>query len=160
MHWLSFELTGAALAAPSCESLGRSAKARRQGTGVSRVDEVLSEVGRAYAGARWIKGFSLGMRQRLGLLRSYADQGRTVLVSSHLLAEVAQTVDDVVIIAAGRLITQFSLVDLANRATPGVRVRTPQAAALREALAARDLLADVRGGDTVVALATTTETVG
>ena len=83
-----------------------------------------------------------------------------MLVSSHLLAEVAQTVDDVVIIAAGRLITQSSLADLANRATPGVWVRTPQAAALREALAARDVVAEVKGGDTVVALATTTDTVG
>jgi len=161
------------------------------GLPVSRVDEVLREVGLADAGARRVKGFSLGMRQRLGLaaallgepevlildepangldpegvhwlrrfLRAYADRGRTVLVSSHLLAEVAQTVDDVVIIAAGRLITQSSLADLANRATPGVWVRTPQAAALREALAARDVVAEVKGGDTVVALATTTDTVG
>ena len=161
------------------------------GLPVSRVDEVLTEVGLADAGARRVKGFSLGMRQRLGLaaallgepevlildepangldpegvhwlrrfLRAYADGGRTVLVSSHLLAEVAQTVDDVVIIAAGRLITQSSLADLANRATPGVWVRTPQAAALREALAARDVVAEVKGGDTVVALATTTDTVG
>jgi len=161
------------------------------GIAVSRVDEVLREVGLADVGARRVKGFSLGMRQRLGLaaallgepevlildepangldpegvhwlrsfLRAYADGGRTVLVSSHLLAEVAQTVDDVVIIAAGRLITQSSLADLANRATPGVWVRTPQAAALREALAARDVVAEVKGGDAVVALATTTDTVG
>ena len=161
------------------------------GLPMSRVEEVLTEVGLTDAGARRVKGFSLGMRQRLGLaaallgepevlildepangldpkgvhwlrrfLRAYADGGRTVLVSSHLLAEVAQTVDDVVIIAAGRLITQSSLADLANRATPGVWVRTPQAAALREALAARDVVAEVKGGDTVVALATTTDTVG
>ncbi len=161
------------------------------GIAVSRVDEVLREVGLADVGARRVKGFSLGMRQRLGLaaallgepevlildepangldpegvlwlrrfLRAYADGGRTVLVSSHLLAEVAQTVDDVVIIAAGRLITQSSLADLANRATPGVWVRTPQATALREALAARDVVAEVKGGDTMVALATTTDTFG
>jgi len=161
------------------------------GIAVSRVDEVLREVGLADVGARRVKGFSLGMRQRLGLaaallgepevlildepangldpegvhwlrrfLCSYADRGRTVLVSSHLLAEVAQTVDDVVIIAAGRLITQSSLADLANRATPGVWVRSPQAPALREALAARDVVAEVKGADTMVALATTTDTVG
>ena len=124
---------------------------------------MLDQVGLTDAGDRRVKGFSLGMRQRLGLaaallgepevlildepangldpegvhwlrqfLRSYADQGRTVLVSSHLLAEVAQTVDDVVIIAGGRLVTQSSLADLADQATPGVWVRTPQAETLRD----------------------------
>ena len=43
-----------------------------------------------------------------------------MLVSSHLLAEVAQNVDEVVIIASGRLVTQSSRADLARRATPGV----------------------------------------
>ena len=94
-----------------------------------RVDEVLELVGLAAAGRRRAGGYSLGMRQRLGLaaallgdpevllldepangldpegvhwlrglVRGLADQGRTVLVSSHVLAEVAQTVDQVVII--------------------------------------------------------------
>ena len=58
-------------------------------------------------------------------------------MSSHLLAEVAQTVDDVVIIANGRLVTQSSLADLTRRSQAGVRVRTPQAEALRSALAGR-----------------------
>jgi ABC-2 type transport system ATP-binding protein len=44
-------------------------------------------------GIRWLRGF----------LRSYADAGNTVLISSHLLSEVQQTVDDIVIIARGRL---------------------------------------------------------
>jgi ABC-2 type transport system ATP-binding protein len=161
------------------------------GLPLARVDEVLALVGLADAGDRRVKGFSLGMRQRLGLaaallgepevlildepangldpegvhwlrqfLRSYADEGRTVLVSSHLLAEVAQTVDDVVIIAGGRMVTQSSLVDLAGRATPAVWVRTPQAEILRAALAARGTTAELQTADTVLALETTTEAVG
>ena len=46
------------------------------------------------------------------LLRNLADEGRTVLVSSHILAEVAQTVDSVVILDRGRLVTQSTLADL------------------------------------------------
>ena len=161
------------------------------GLPVSRADEVLEQVGLADVGARRVKAFSLGMRQRLGLaaallgepevlildepangldpegvhwlrrfLRSFANEGRTVLVSSHLLAEVAQTVDQVVIIAGGRLITQSSLADLARRATPGVWVRTPRPQALRDALAAHDVVAEAKSDDTVVALASSTDTVG
>jgi ABC-2 type transport system ATP-binding protein len=156
-----------------------------------RADEVLDQVGLGDAGGRRVKGYSLGMRQRLGLagallgdpevlildepangldpegvhwlrqfLRSYADDGGTVLVSSHLLAEVAQTVDDIVIIADGRLVTQSSLADLAQQATPGVWVRTPQAEALRDALAAKGTSAELQTADTVLALETTTEAVG
>ena len=161
------------------------------GLPVSRVAEVLDQVGLTDVGGRRVKEFSLGMRQRLGLaaallgqpdvlildepangldpegvhwlrrfLRSYADQGRTVLVSSHLLAEVAQTVDDVVIIARGRLVTQSSLTDLADQARPGVWVRTPQPESLRDTLAARGTAAEVKTADTLVAWATTTDAVG
>jgi ABC-2 type transport system ATP-binding protein len=157
----------------------------------TRVDEVLDEVGLADVGDRRVKGFSLGMRQRLGLaaallgepevlildepangldpegvhwlrnfLRSYADRGRTVLVSSHLLAEIAQTVDDVVIVAKGRLVTQSSLADLAGRKKSGVWVRTPQAEALRQALGAKGIAAEVQTPDTLVAFEATTEAVG
>ena len=113
-----------------------------------RVDEVLAEVGLAGAAHRRVGGFSLGMRQRLGLaaallgdpdvlvldeptngldpegvrwlrdfLRAYAASGRTVLVSSHLLAEVAQTVDDVVVLAGGRLVAHAPLAELAQEHT-------------------------------------------
>jgi ABC-2 type transport system ATP-binding protein len=157
----------------------------------TRVDEVLDEVGLADVGDRRVKGFSLGMRQRLGLaaallgepevlildepangldpegvhwlrnfLRGYADRGRTVLVSSHLLAEIAQTVDDVVIVAKGRLVTQSSLADLAGRKKSGVWVRTPQAEALRQALGAKGIAAEVQTPDTLVAFEATTEAVG
>ena len=152
---------------------------------------MLEEVGLADAGDRRIKGFSLGMRQRLGLagallgepsvlildeptngldpegvhwlrryLRRFADGGGSVLVSSHLLAEVAQTVDDVVIIANGRLVTQSSLADLAKRSRSGVRVRTPHAGALRAALASEGIAAEVVAPDAVMAFETTTDAVG
>jgi len=99
-----------------------------------RVDEVLDLVDLGSAGSRRVRGFSLGMRQRLGLaaallgdpqillldepgngldpagiawlrglLRTLADEGRTVVVASHVLSEVAQTADHVVIVNAGEL---------------------------------------------------------
>jgi ABC-2 type transport system ATP-binding protein len=58
------------------------------------------------AGVHWLRGF----------LRQFADSGRTVLISSHVLAEVAQTVDQVLIINRGRLITTTRLDQLANGA--------------------------------------------
>jgi ABC-2 type transport system ATP-binding protein len=137
-------------------------------TGVpdSRVDEVLKLVELDNAKNRRVKGYSLGMRQRLGLaaallgdpellildepangldpegvrwlrdfLRSFAAGGRTVLVSSHVLAEVAQTVDRVLIINRGRLVVESTLGELTARVGGSVRVRSPQAQALQEALA-------------------------
>jgi ABC-2 type transport system ATP-binding protein len=109
----------------------------------SRIDDVLELVDLTGAADRRIGGFSLGMRQRLGLatalladpellildepangldpdgvrwlrdlLRGLAAEGCTVLVSSHILAEVAQTVDAVVILDHGRLVTQSPLAEL------------------------------------------------
>jgi ABC-2 type transport system ATP-binding protein len=65
-----------------------------------------------------------------GLLRHLASEGRTVLVSSHVLSEVEQTVDDVVIIARGRLVHSSTLEQLAALAEPSVRVMSPDAAGL------------------------------
>jgi ABC-2 type transport system ATP-binding protein len=109
----------------------------------SRIDDVLDLVGLTNAAGRRIGGFSLGMRQRLGLatalladpevlildepangldpegirwlrglLRGFAAEGGTVLVSSHLLAEVAQTIDSAVIIDRGRLVGQGTVAEL------------------------------------------------
>ena len=64
------------------------------------------------------------------LLRRFADEGRTVLVSSHVLAEVQHTVDDVVIIAQGRLVHASSLEDLAHLAAPETYVESPDPAAV------------------------------
>ncbi|MGN6243787.1 MAG: ATP-binding cassette domain-containing protein [Motilibacteraceae bacterium] len=78
------------------------------------------------AGIAWLRGF----------LRHLAAQGRTVLVSSHVLSEVAQTVDDVVIIARGRLVRTAPLAELVASTAPAVRVRTPDVDRLRQALSA------------------------
>ena len=117
--------------------------ARAAGVPQSRVDEVLALVDLTGAAERRAGGYSLGMRQRLGLaaallgapellvldepangldpegvrwlrdsLRAFAMQGGTVLVSSHHLAEVAQTVDRVVIIDRGRLVVESTLEEL------------------------------------------------
>jgi ABC-2 type transport system ATP-binding protein len=67
------------------------------------------------AGIRWLRD----------LLRSLAGEGRTVLVSSHVLAEVAQTVDRVVIIHRGRLITQAPIAEVLASAQGATRVRSP-----------------------------------
>jgi ABC-2 type transport system ATP-binding protein len=77
-------------------------------------------------GIRWIRS----------LLRDIAAQGRTVLVSSHVLAEVAQTVDGVVVIDHGRLVTQSSLADLMAGARQVVRIRTPRVEDLHAILTA------------------------
>ncbi len=131
----------------------------------SRIEEVLELVDLSPAARRRVGGFSLGMRQRLGiasamlgdpevlildepangldpegvkwlrgLVRGLAGEGRTILVSSHILAEVAQTVDSVVIIDRGRLVVQSSLAELTQGARRVVRVRTPKAAELAGAL--------------------------
>jgi ABC-2 type transport system ATP-binding protein len=187
---------GAVLEASSFHP-GRSARnhlrvvATAAGLPLARADEVLAEVGLTTAARRRVGGFSLGMRQRLGLatallgdpqvlildepangldpegvhwlravLRELADQGRTVLVSSHVLAEVAQTVDQVVIIAAGRLVTQSTLAALTARTDQLVRVRTPQAETLRSLLAAQGIQATPDGADQLLAAGTTSEAVG
>jgi ABC-2 type transport system ATP-binding protein len=78
-------------------------------------------------GIAWLRGF----------LRYLAGQGRTVLISSHVLSEVQQTVDDVVIIARGRLIRQARLADLEG--TRSTLVSSPTPDALRAALTRADL---------------------
>jgi len=72
-----------------------------------------------------------------GLLRALAAEGRTVLVSSHVLSEVQQTVDDVVIIAKGRLVRSSSLAELVADSRPRVRVAAPDAAGLAALAATR-----------------------
>ncbi len=160
------------------------------GIPVSRVDEVLSEVDLAGAARRRVGGFSLGMRQRLGLagallgdpgllildeptngldpagvhwlrtfLRQRVDRGGTVLVSSHLLAELALSADSVIIIKDGRLVTQGPVGEITGGSAT-VRVRTPQAEQLRAVLAARGVAAALQGPDEVVASGVDTEVVG
>jgi ABC-2 type transport system ATP-binding protein len=80
-------------------------------------------------GVRWLRDF----------LRAFAGDGRTVLVSSHVLAEVAQTVDHVLIINKGRLVTESPLDQLTARAAGAVHVRTPQRPQLERILHAAGL---------------------
>jgi ABC-2 type transport system ATP-binding protein len=69
------------------------------------------------------------------LMHTLADQGRTVFVSSHLLSEMAQTAQDLVVIGKGRLIYQGTTEDFVERATEDrVRVRSPHLPVLRAAL--------------------------
>ena len=91
-------------------------------------------------GIRWLRGF----------LRMLAAEGRTVLVSSHVLSEVEQTVDDVVIIARGRLAHASSLPDLARMARVQVRAVSPDAAGLA-ALVERSAWTRTDAGDPRVA---------
>jgi ABC-2 type transport system ATP-binding protein len=143
---------GAALEAASFHP-GRTARdhlrvhATAGRVGRSRVGEVLELTGLAAAARRRVGGFSLGMRQRLGLatallgdpevlildepangldpqgirwlrelLRGLAAEGRTVLVSSHVLGEVAMIADSVIIMSHGRLIAQAPLAELTAQA--------------------------------------------
>jgi ABC-2 type transport system ATP-binding protein len=139
--------------------------ARASGVGDARVNELLGLVALSDAADRRAGGYSLGMRQRLGLaaallgdprvlvldepangldpqgirwlrdfLRSLAAEGRAVLVSSHVLAEVSQTADEVVVINHGRSVAQAPLAELTARAGGGMRVAGPDAARLGELL--------------------------
>jgi ABC-2 type transport system ATP-binding protein len=83
-----------------------------------------------------------GVRWLRGLLRGLAQEGRTVLVSSHALAEVAEIATSVLILDAGRLVTHAPLQDLLSQAPRRVRVRTPDPDALAQTLTTRGLQAE------------------
>ena len=137
-----------------------------------RADEVLAQVGLGDAGTRKVRGYSLGMRQRLGLaaaligdpavlildepangldpdgirwLRTFfrflAQQGRTVLVSSHQLTEIQEVADRVVILDRGRLVRSGSIAEL-TAGTDMVRVLTPTPEPLLAALTGAGLQAE------------------
>jgi ABC-2 type transport system ATP-binding protein len=86
------------------------------------------------AGIAWLRQF----------LRALAQEGRTVVVSSHVLSEVQQTVDDVVVIARGRLVRQGTLADLES-GPAAVLVRTPTPSLLRDALGSTYPVTEVDG---------------
>jgi ABC-2 type transport system ATP-binding protein len=88
-----------------------------------------------------------GIRWLRDLLRSLSAQGRTILISSHVLAEIAQTVDDVAIIQKGRLVAHATLEELTARSAEAVRVRTPTVERLRDLLTAAGLRASIAGAD-------------
>jgi ABC-2 type transport system ATP-binding protein len=88
-------------------------------------------------GVRWLRDY----------LRSFAAEGKTVFVSSHVLAEVAQTVDQVVIINKGRLVSFSPLAELTARLTGTVRVRAGAAHRLQARLEAEGIRATLLDGD-------------
>jgi ABC-2 type transport system ATP-binding protein len=96
-----------------------------------------------------------GIRWLRDLLRSLAAEGRTVLVSSHVLAEVAQTVDEVVIIHRGRLVQKASLGEVQAMASGGTLVRSPDASRLAGLLRDHDV-STIEPGVLVVAAAPAT----
>ncbi|WP_019145011.1 ABC transporter ATP-binding protein [Aeromicrobium massiliense] len=142
-----------------------------------RCHELLELVGLAPYANRRVGGFSLGMRQRLGLatallgdppvvildepangldpqgivwmrslLRAFAAEGRTVLVSSHVLGEVQHTVDDVVVIARGRLVHASPLADLTGLAEPETFVRAADPGRLAALAAERGWTPETEAG--------------
>jgi ABC-2 type transport system ATP-binding protein len=157
-----------------------------------RADEVLELTGIAEAANRRVRGFSMGMRQRLALattllgdprvlildepangldpaginwLREFlrylaGSQGKTVLVSSHILSEVEQTVDSVVIISRGRLVREGTLRELLGSANAAVRVRAPEAVKLREVLERGGLQVRPGGDGELLVPGATAEAIG
>jgi ABC-2 type transport system ATP-binding protein len=134
----------------------------------SRVEEVLAMVELTGAADRRVKGYSLGMRQRLALaaallgdprilildepangldpqgmrwlrdlLRAQAAEGRTVFVSSHVLSEVSQTADELILIRGGKLISQTTLAEFTGTEQGPARVRAGDPGRLAAALAGR-----------------------
>jgi ABC-2 type transport system ATP-binding protein len=100
-----------------------------------------------------------GIRWLRGLLRTLAAQNRTVFLSSHLLSEVAQTVDEVVVLSRGRLVTHTTLADLTAR-TSVIRARTTDAPRLLGVLAAAGLQVRLADASTVEARSATADQVG
>ena len=165
--------------------------AHSNGISSSRVDDVIEQVGLGKAAARRIRGYSLGMRQRLGiaaallgdppvllfdepvngldldgirwvrnLLRGFADEGRTVLVSSHLMSEMQLIANRVVVIGRGRLIADADTAEvLRDLARTRVRVRTREPQALAAALAPRSSV-ERTGPDELEVAGLTATTIG
>ncbi|NEK87644.1 ATP-binding cassette domain-containing protein [Blastococcus saxobsidens] len=167
--------------------------ARTHGIPLRRVDEVIDQVGLGPAARRRVKGYSLGMRQRLGiataligdpavllfdepmngldldgvrwirrLVRGLADEGRTVLLSSHLMSEMEQTADHLVIIGRGRLIADASFQEVMRGQGSGrkVRVRTPSTDQLAGALLRRGAVVHPSGDGELLVEGVTAEVVG
>ena len=158
----------------------------------SRVEEVLAEVDLVAAADRRVKGYSMGMRQRLAvaaallgdpevlildepangldppgirwmrdMLRGQAARGRAVLVSSHMLSEVAQSADDVVVIASGVLRASGPLEQvLGATGAPVTRVRAGELERLGELLRAQGLAVEPQASGALLVAGVTPEQVG
>jgi ABC-2 type transport system ATP-binding protein len=163
--------------------------AQSAGIDENRVAELLDLVALTDAADRRAGGYSLGMRQRLGLaaallgdpyvlvldepangldpqgirwlrdfLRRLASEGRAVLVSSHVLAEISQIADEVIVINHGRSVAQAPLAELIARGGGGMRVTGPDVGRLREILEADG--ASVAGNGEIIVRDRTGEQIG
>ncbi|MFK0151525.1 ATP-binding cassette domain-containing protein [Streptomyces sp. NPDC090499] len=153
--------------------------AHSQGLTAGRADRVLEQVGLAEAARRRAGGFSLGMRQRLGiaaallgdppalmldepfngldpegirwirsLLSSLAAQGRTVLVSSHLMSELQDVADHLVVVGRGRVVADTGVRELLTRLSAGqVTLRTSAPVAAAETLVRAGAVVRAAGSD-------------
>jgi ABC-2 type transport system ATP-binding protein len=164
---------------------GRSARAHllaiaaTHGIGRRRVDEVIALTGLDAVAGKRVKGFSLGMGQRLGiaaallgdpatlildepvngldpegviwvrtLARHLAREGRTVFLSSHLMSEMAQTADHLIVLGRGRVIADAPVADIVALAQgTAVRVRTPDAARFEPVLTASSASVTIADND-------------
>jgi ABC-2 type transport system ATP-binding protein len=159
---------------------------------LERVTELLEQVGLTAAADRRVKGYSMGMRQRLAiaaallgdpevlildeptngldppgirwvrdLLRAEAARGRAVLVSSHLLSEVEQSVDDVVVIAKGVMRANGPIERvLGDGGAPVTRVRSGDAERLAGLLRDMDIAVDAPSDDLLLVHDAAPEAVG
>jgi ABC-2 type transport system ATP-binding protein len=101
-------------------------------------------------GIRWLREF----------LRSLAAEGRTIFISSHVLAELEQIVDEVVIIHRGKFVVQATTAELVARAAGGIRARSPQVEQLRAALEEAGIKVASSEGDLLTLAGATTAQVG
>jgi ABC-2 type transport system ATP-binding protein len=165
--------------------------AQAAGVAPQRVDELLELVDLTHAADRRAGGYSMGMRQRLGLaaallgdprvlvldepangldpqgirwlrnfLRTQAREGRAILVSSHVLAEVSQLADEVVVINHGRSVLQAPLAELMAQRNGGTRVAGPDVARLAEVLRAEGAQVEAAGDGAIVVADRTGEQIG
>ncbi|WP_404191106.1 ATP-binding cassette domain-containing protein [Streptomyces tauricus] len=155
--------------------------AHSQGLGAGRVDEVIRQVGLQDVARRKAGGFSLGMRQRLGIaaallgdppvvmldepfngldpegfrwmrgfLASLAGQGRAVLVSSHLMSELQDSADHVLVVGRGKVVADMSVRELLASVSRGrVTLRTSALARAMTVLASSGATVSSTGSDTI-----------
>jgi ABC-2 type transport system ATP-binding protein len=165
--------------------------AHSQGLTAPRVDEVIAQAGLESAARRRAGGFSLGMRQRLGIaaamlgdppvlmfdepfngmdpegivwmrgfLRSLAARGRAVLVSSHLMSELEDTADHLVVVGRGTVIADTSMAELIARASGGrVVLRTTAGAEAKTVLESVGATVTAAGPGVITATGLTAEAI-
>ena len=166
--------------------------AASNGIPTRRVDEVLDITGLTSVAKKRVKGFSLGMGQRLGIAaallgdprilifdepvngldpegvkwvretcRRLAGEGRTVFISSHLMSEMAQTADHLIVIGRGRILTSGPVDEVIGSVTSDVvRVTSPAAASLARALQDAGIAVELKDAATLTTTEATAARIG